>query len=112
MHAGVAPGQCFCSHSTSGSRRSGKLGFEQYPHAPYYPDFPQTEIPLAGLPFLSVIMTSYMLLKVFLGLRMQTSSEKGSQSLNIGGQIALKFRGTMLKNNIEMICLWLRPRTF
>ena len=35
----------------------------------------------------------------------QTSSEKGPQNMKIGGQSALKFLGTMLKNTIETTCL-------
>ena len=89
-----------------------RRGFKRLPHAPYSPDlapsdfnlFSKLKSHLSGA-VLKVTMTSYVLLKGILRLRLQTSSEKGSQSLNIGGQSALKFRGTMVKTNIETIYL-------
>ena len=42
---------------------------------------------------LRVTLTSHVLLKVVLGLVLQSSSEKGSESLTIGCQCALMFRG-------------------
>ena len=88
----VDPGHCSCSHSTSGSRRNVKMRLRTLHHRLTLQIWHH--------------MTSYVLLKTILGLRSHNSSEKWSQNLNIGGQSALKFRGTMLKNNIETICLW------
>ena len=67
-----------------------------FPHAIYSPDlapsdfylFPKLKSRLRAA-ILRVTMTSYVLLKGLLGLRLQTSPEKGSQGLNIGGQSTL-----------------------
>ena len=61
-----------------------RCGFELLPHAPYSPDLAPSEFylfPTCRAAFLRVTMMSYVPLKGILGLRVHTSSEKGSQSL-------------------------------
>ena len=98
----IAPGQCSCSQVALAEAE--RLGFELLPHASYLQDFSPSDLfPTCGPVVLRGTMTSYELLKAILDLILQ----KGSQSLNISGQSALKFRGTgtILKNNTETICL-------
>ena len=96
-----------------------KCGLALLPHAPYsqiwhyqISAYSQNWNHTCGTVILRVTITLYVLLKAIFGLRLQTSSEKGSQSLNIGCQSALKFRGLCRKIHISINVFLLRPRTF
>ena len=87
-----------------------RCGFELLSHAPYSPDlapsdfylFPKLKFHLRGCRYES---DNDVICAVEAYLEAQTIFEKESQGYNIRGQSALIFRGTMLKNNIEIICL-------
>ena len=88
--------------------QSQKLKDAALPHVLYSPDlapsdfylFPKVESHLWSRRF-----ESDNNIKCAVERYLQTSSEKGSQSLNIGGQSALKIRVTVLKNKNETIYL-------
>ena len=110
-------------HTAQVAMATERCSFVLLPHAPYSLDFVPSDFylfpnwnPTFVVATFKVIMTPIMLFQSILKFKMQPSSLKGLQSLNIYGLKALYIMETMLNNSTWMMnlltTLLAMPRTF